>query len=66
MSFPQRTLPPEREADFRLSGPPPIGAALEEGRLSVNVRLFSDERDRDLVTGLVHEVLLALVGIAIG
>ncbi|WP_033292850.1 ABC1 kinase family protein [Amycolatopsis jejuensis] len=43
-----------------------IGAALEEGRLSVNVRLFSDERDRDLVTGLVHEVLLALVGIATG
>ncbi|WP_370938711.1 AarF/UbiB family protein [Amycolatopsis sp. cg13] len=43
-----------------------IGAALEEGRLSVNMRLFSDERDRDLVTGLVHEVLLALVGIATG
>ncbi|MET7998000.1 AarF/UbiB family protein [Amycolatopsis sp. NPDC005232] len=43
-----------------------IGAALEEGRLSVNVRLFSDERDRDLVTGLVHEVLLAFVGIATG
>ncbi|WP_027927375.1 ABC1 kinase family protein [Amycolatopsis benzoatilytica] len=43
-----------------------IGAALEEGRLSVNLRLFSDERDRDLVTGLMHEVLLALVGIATG
>ncbi|WP_326954670.1 ABC1 kinase family protein [Amycolatopsis sp. NBC_01286] len=43
-----------------------IGAALEEGRLSVNVRLFSDERDRDVVTSLVHEVLLAFVGAATG
>ncbi|MCU1681997.1 MAG: ubiquinone biosynthesis protein UbiB [Amycolatopsis sp.] len=43
-----------------------IGNALEQGRLSVNVRLFSDERDRDVVTGLVHEVLLALVGGATG
>ena len=43
-----------------------IGAALEEGRLSVNVRLFSDERDRDVVTGLVHEVLPAFVGAATG
>ncbi|MGW3995785.1 ABC1 kinase family protein [Amycolatopsis sp. NPDC004772] len=43
-----------------------IGAALEEGRLSVNVRLFSDERDRDIVTGLVHEALLAFVGAATG
>ncbi|MEV4597721.1 hypothetical protein AB0K15_09985 [Amycolatopsis sp. NPDC049253] len=30
------------------------------------MRLFSDERDRDLVTGLVHEVLPAFVGIATG
>ncbi len=43
-----------------------IGAAIEEGRLSVNVRLFSDERDRDVVTGLVHEALLAFVGAATG
>ncbi|WP_372660079.1 ABC1 kinase family protein [Amycolatopsis kentuckyensis] len=43
-----------------------VGAALEEGRLSVNVRLFSDERDRDVVTTLVHEVLLAFVGAATG
>ncbi|MDS0138678.1 MULTISPECIES: AarF/UbiB family protein [unclassified Amycolatopsis] len=43
-----------------------IGAALEEGRLSVNVRLFSDERDRDVVTSLVHEALLAFVGAATG
>jgi ubiquinone biosynthesis protein len=43
-----------------------IGNALEQGRLSVNVRLFSDERDRDVVTGLVHELLLAFVGAAGG
>ncbi|WP_370541997.1 AarF/UbiB family protein [Amycolatopsis sp. FDAARGOS 1241] len=45
-----------------------IGPALEQGRLSVNVRLFSDqrERDRDLVTGLAHEVLPAFAGIATG
>jgi len=43
-----------------------IGAALEEGRLAVNVRLFSDERDRDVVTGLVHEALLAFAGAATG
>ncbi|MEV6911858.1 AarF/UbiB family protein [Amycolatopsis sp. NPDC051071] len=43
-----------------------IGNALEQGRLSVNVRLFSDERDRDVVTSLVHEVLLAFVGAATG
>ncbi|GAA1976018.1 ABC1 kinase family protein [Amycolatopsis minnesotensis] len=43
-----------------------ITGALEQGRLSVNVRLFADERDRDVVTGLVHEVLLAFVGAATG
>ncbi|WP_091293227.1 ABC1 kinase family protein [Amycolatopsis xylanica] len=43
-----------------------IGSALEEGRLSLNVRLFSDERDRKVITGLVHEVLLAFVGAATG
>ncbi|WP_020672747.1 ABC1 kinase family protein [Amycolatopsis nigrescens] len=43
-----------------------IGGALEEGRLSLNVRLFADERDRRVVTGLVHEVLLAFLGAATG
>ncbi|MEC3976636.1 ABC1 kinase family protein [Amycolatopsis sp. H20-H5] len=43
-----------------------IGNALEQGRLSVNIRLFSDERDRDVVTGLIHEILLAFVGGASG
>jgi ubiquinone biosynthesis protein len=36
-----------------------IGAALEEGRFAVDVRLFADDRDRRVVTDLVHQVLLA-------
>ncbi|MFC5288098.1 ABC1 kinase family protein [Actinokineospora guangxiensis] len=43
-----------------------IGGAIEEGRLSVGVRLFADERDRDVVTGLLHEVLLAFLGLGAG
>ena len=34
-----------------------IGDALEHGRLRVNVRLFADDQDRRLVTGLVHQAL---------
>ncbi|HVK24067.1 MAG TPA: AarF/UbiB family protein, partial [Actinokineospora sp.] len=43
-----------------------ISGAMEEGRLSVNVRLFADERDRTLLTGMLHQVLLALVGATAG
>jgi len=43
-----------------------VTAALEHGRLSVNVRLFADERDRAVVTGMLHEMLLALTGAATG
>ncbi|MCT2585422.1 ABC1 kinase family protein [Actinophytocola gossypii] len=43
-----------------------VGAALEQGRLSVNVRLFADERDRAVVTGMLHELLLAFTGTATG
>lgn len=43
-----------------------IGGALEQGRLSVNVRLFADERDRSIISGWLHEVLLALTGAATG
>lgn len=39
-----------------------VTSALENGRLSVNVRLFADERDRAVVTGMLHEVLLAFTG----
>src|SRR3954451_12977061 len=40
-----------------------IGAALEEGRFAVDVRLFADDRDRRVVTGPVHQVLLAVVAV---
>lgn len=39
---------------------------MEHGRLSVNVRLFADDRDRRVVTGLLHQTLLAVVGAAAG
>ena len=43
-----------------------VTGAMEQGRLSLNVRLFADERDRRVVTGLTHQFLLALLGAAIG
>ncbi|APU20590.1 putative unusual protein kinase [Actinoalloteichus sp. GBA129-24] len=43
-----------------------ISDSLEQGRLSINVRLFADERDRRFATGLVHQVLLTLLGITSG
>ncbi len=43
-----------------------VTSALEQGRLSVNIRLFADERDRAVVTGMLHEMLLALTGTATG
>ncbi|SMC62146.1 ABC1 kinase family protein [Kibdelosporangium aridum] len=43
-----------------------IGGALEEGRLSVNVRLFADERDRQLINNIVHQGLLAFIGATTG
>ncbi|OLF09119.1 ubiquinone biosynthesis protein UbiB [Actinophytocola xinjiangensis] len=43
-----------------------VTSALEHGRLSVNIRLFADERDRNVVTGLLHELLLAFTGTATG
>jgi ubiquinone biosynthesis protein len=43
-----------------------IGGAIEDGRLSVNVRLFADERDRDVVTTIVHQMLLAFIGATAG
>ncbi|WP_245967036.1 ABC1 kinase family protein [Sphaerisporangium album] len=42
-----------------------IGAA-EHGRLSVNVRLFADERDRTHVTGMLHQVLLTVLAATTG
>ena len=43
-----------------------ITGALEQGRLGLNVRLFADERDRRVVTGLTHQFLLAFLGAASG
>jgi ubiquinone biosynthesis protein len=43
-----------------------ITAALEQGRLSVNARLFADERDRRFVTGLLHQVMLTGLGATAG
>lgn len=43
-----------------------IGDALEHGRLRVNVRLFADDQDRRLVTGLLHQALLTVLGAAAG
>jgi ubiquinone biosynthesis protein len=43
-----------------------VTGALEQGRLSLNVRLFADERDRRVVTGLTHQFLLALLAAASG
>src|SRR5215471_13228552 len=39
-----------------------VTSAVEQGRLNLNVRLFADERDRRVVTGLTHQVLLTLLG----
>jgi ubiquinone biosynthesis protein len=43
-----------------------VTGAMEQGRLSLNVRLFADERDRRLVTGLTHQFLLAFLATASG
>jgi ubiquinone biosynthesis protein len=43
-----------------------ITAAMEQGRLSLNVRLFADERDRRVITGLTNQFLLTLLGAASG
>jgi len=41
-----------------------VTGAMEQGRLSFNVRLLADERDRRVVTGLTHQFLLAFLGAA--
>lgn len=43
-----------------------IGDALEHGRLRVNLRLFADDQDRRLVTGLLHQALLTVIGASAG
>lgn len=43
-----------------------ITGALEQGRLSMNVRLFAEEQDRQFATDLLHQVLLAFLGATAG
>jgi ubiquinone biosynthesis protein len=43
-----------------------VTGSLEQGRLSLNVRLFADERDRRVITGLTHQVLLTVLAAASG
>lgn len=43
-----------------------ITDAVERGRLGINVRLFADERDRRHVTGMLHQVLLTILGATAG
>lgn len=43
-----------------------IASAMEHGRLGLNVRLFADERDRDVVTDLLHQVLLTFLAATAG
>jgi ubiquinone biosynthesis protein len=43
-----------------------IASAAEHGRLTVNMRMFSHPQDRDVVTGLVHQVLMAFLAATVG
>ena len=43
-----------------------IASAVEGGRLSVNVRLLADERDRRVVSGLLHQVLVTVLAATSG
>jgi ubiquinone biosynthesis protein len=43
-----------------------IADAAEHGRLSVNVRMLADRRDRRFVTDLLHQILLTVLGAASG
>ncbi|PZE39594.1 AarF/ABC1/UbiB kinase family protein [Curtobacterium sp. MCPF17_031] len=43
-----------------------ITEAVEAGRLSVNIRLLSDRRDRQTVSGMIRRVLLVLLGAGSG
>ncbi|MBA8990484.1 ubiquinone biosynthesis protein [Curtobacterium pusillum] len=43
-----------------------IGEALETGKLSVNIRLFSDRRDRQTLNGVIRRVLLVVLGAGSG
>ncbi|WP_129664440.1 ABC1 kinase family protein [Phytoactinopolyspora endophytica] len=43
-----------------------IANAAEHGRLGLNVRFLADERDRAVITGLLHEILVAFIAATTG
>ncbi|GAA1343767.1 ABC1 kinase family protein [Saccharothrix algeriensis] len=43
-----------------------ISSALEQGRLGLNLRLFADERDRHFLLGVLHQVMLTVLGATAG
>jgi ubiquinone biosynthesis protein len=43
-----------------------ITSALEDGRFTINTRLLADERDRRVITTLLHEALLAFLAASTG
>ncbi|HEX7308163.1 ABC1 kinase family protein [Lentzea sp.] len=59
----QAVLPMLRRLPRRIDR---ITGAVEQGRLSMSVRLFADERDRSYVTGLLHQVMLTVLGATAG
>ncbi|WP_089927352.1 ABC1 kinase family protein [Lentzea albida] len=59
----QAVLPMLRRLPRRIDR---ITGAVEQGRLSMSVRLFADERDRSFVTGLLHQVMLTALGATAG
>ncbi|MFS8096365.1 AarF/ABC1/UbiB kinase family protein [Lentzea alba] len=59
----QAVLPMLRRLPRRIDR---ITGAMEQGRLSMSMRLFADERDRSFITGLLHQVMLTALGAAAG
>ncbi|MGW6446980.1 ABC1 kinase family protein [Lentzea sp. NPDC055074] len=59
----QAVLPMLRRLPRRIDR---ITGAVEQGRLSMSMRLFADERDRSFVTGLLHQVMLTALGATAG
>ncbi|HEY5261341.1 MAG TPA: AarF/UbiB family protein [Solirubrobacteraceae bacterium] len=43
-----------------------VTGSLEEGRLSVNVRLLADERDRRYITSIAHQLILTFLAATTG
>ncbi|GHH60990.1 ABC1 kinase family protein [Lentzea cavernae] len=59
----QAVLPMLRRLPRRIDR---ITGAMEQGRLSMSMRLFADERDRSFITGLLHQAMLTALGATAG